>query len=186
MVRRRRAHRGRRRLEDQPGGRVQPARPLGRHRRAGHQDHLARPGSDQLANQTIQNNKVGEIVGTSFATPYVAGLAALIKERYPDLDAYQVMARIEKTAQQAAGKNGWNAQIGHGVVDPIAALTAVIPEEHGITPAPVVAAELDNLVPPPRKDPLPTRVALIGSAAGLALLGLTALVVFTAAASRKP
>jgi membrane-anchored mycosin MYCP len=144
------------------------------------------PASDQLANQTIQNNQVGPIVGTSFATPYVTGLAALIRERYPNLNAHQVMRRIEKTTQQTASKNGRNNQIGHGVVDPIAALTAVIPEEHGSTPAPVSPAKLDNLIPPPQKDPLPTRVALIGSATALGLLGLTALIVFTAAASRPP
>lgn len=144
------------------------------------------PASAQLANQTIQNGQAGPIVGTSFATPYVAGLAALIRQRYPNLNAYQVMTRIEKTTQQAAGKNGWNAQTGHGVIDPIAALTAVIPEEHGRTPAPVAAPKLDNLIPPTQKDPLPTRVALIGSAAALALLALTALTVFTASTARRP
>lgn len=143
------------------------------------------PASDQLANQTIQNNQVGPIVGTSFATPYVAGLAALVKQRYPSLNAYQVMARIKQTTQQAAGKNGRNNQIGHGVIDPIAALTAVIPEEQGITPAPTAAPKLDNLIPPPQKDPLPTRVALIGSATALALLALTALIVFTASTPRR-
>jgi len=144
------------------------------------------PASDQLANKTIQNNQLGSIVGTSFATPYVAGLAALIRERYPSLNAYQVMARIEKTTQQAAGKNGRNNAIGHGVVDPIAALTAVIPEEHGSKPPPVAAAKLDNLIPPPQKDPTPAKVALIGSAAALALLALTALITFTATTPRRP
>lgn len=143
------------------------------------------PASDGLANQTIRNNQRGLIQGTSFATPYVAGLAALIKERYPELTAREIMRRIEKTAQRPGGEGGRNDLAGFGMINPVAALTAVIPEEMGATPAKPGPGRLENLMPPPQKDPLPTRVALIGSGAGLGLLGITMFVVYTMQRSRR-
>lgn len=43
--------------------------------------------------------------GTSFASPMVAGLAALVRGRYPALDAEQVAAHIRRTADDISGKN---------------------------------------------------------------------------------
>ncbi|WP_406673237.1 S8 family serine peptidase [Nonomuraea sp. N2-4H] len=37
--------------------------------------------------------------GTSFAAPFVSGVAALVRARYPDLDHWQVKRRIEQTAE---------------------------------------------------------------------------------------
>lgn len=143
------------------------------------------PASDRLANQTIRNGQRGLIQGTSFATPYVAGLAALIRERYPNLNARQVMHRIEQTAQRPGGKGGRNDLSGFGMINGVAALTAVIPEEFGATPPRAGPGRLENLMPAPRKDPVPTRVALIGSGAGLGLLGVTMFVVYTVQRSRR-
>ena len=92
------------------------------------------PATGGLANQTIENGQRGFIQGTSFATPYVAGLAALIRERFPDLTAREVMYRIERTAQRPGGKGGRNDLAGYGMINPVAALTAVIPEEFGAAP----------------------------------------------------
>jgi membrane-anchored mycosin MYCP len=61
--------------------------------------------------------------GTSFAAPWVAGLAALVRERFPDLTARQVADRIIATARRPAG--GRDGLLGHGVIDPVSALTAV-------------------------------------------------------------
>ncbi|UVE96139.1 type VII secretion-associated serine protease mycosin [Dietzia sp. B32] len=63
------------------------------------------------------------ISGTSFAAPFVAGTAALIRQAHPGLTARQVIARIENTAIPAAG--GHDFAVGHGVVDPVAAVTGV-------------------------------------------------------------
>ena len=63
------------------------------------------------------------ISGTSFAAPFVAGTAALVRQAHPALTARQVIARIENTAIPAAG--GHDFAVGHGVVDPVAAVTGV-------------------------------------------------------------
>ncbi len=60
-------------------------------------------------------------VATSWATAEVSGLAALVFERYPDLTAAQVRTRIEATAR---GVTSAHALDGHGMVQPVAALTA--------------------------------------------------------------
>ncbi len=76
--------------------------------------------------------------GTSAAAPHVAGVAALILSKNPDLTQKQVADIIETTAQQnnlpytfnVSKPNGmWNNEVGYGLVDAYAALVA--------TPAPV-------------------------------------------------
>ncbi|HEY0808124.1 MAG TPA: type VII secretion-associated serine protease mycosin [Pseudonocardiaceae bacterium] len=132
------------------------------------------------------NNQPGLIQGTSFAAPYVAGVVALVRSRFPELTARQVMARIEATAQHPSGLGGRNNQIGYGIVNPVAALTAVIPGQNGVPalpdtriPAQVPLAEA--------KDWAPMRVALIGAAAAVALFGGTLFVVRTVRRrKRKP
>ena len=46
---------------------------------------------------TLPDNKYGNYSGTSMATPVVAGIAALIREYYPNLSAVQVKYAIEKS-----------------------------------------------------------------------------------------
>jgi membrane-anchored mycosin MYCP len=58
--------------------------------------------------------------GTSFATPFVAGVAALVRAYYPHLTAAQVVQRIKATADGAAGPG-----TGNGMVNPVQAITAV-------------------------------------------------------------
>ena len=61
-------------------------------------------------------------VGTSFAAAFVSGVVALVRSAHPRLTAAQVVARIEATAGGAAGPG-----TGHGLVDPVRAVTAVLP-----------------------------------------------------------
>jgi type VII secretion-associated serine protease mycosin len=68
--------------------------------------------------------------GTSFAAPYVAGVAALVLAYHPGLSPAQVVHRIETTADHPAATLP-DTQLGWGVVDPYAAVTAVLPDEAG-------------------------------------------------------
>lgn len=60
--------------------------------------------------------------GTSFAAPFVSGEVALVRSRYPNLSAQQVVRRITETADGPAG-----AGTGNGLVNPVQAVTAVLP-----------------------------------------------------------
>ncbi|MEU7753725.1 type VII secretion-associated serine protease mycosin [Micromonospora sp. NPDC049171] len=64
--------------------------------------------------------------GTSDSAAIVSGIAALIRSKYPDLDAANVINRIIRTARDA-GPAGRDPQFGFGRIDPVAALTADVP-----------------------------------------------------------
>jgi len=51
-------------------------------------------------------------------------VAALVRSAHPGLNAAQVVARIEATAHGSTGPG-----TGHGLVDPVRAVTAVLPAE---------------------------------------------------------
>ncbi len=59
--------------------------------------------------------------GTSGAAPLVSGVAALIRSKYPELSAGQVINRIVGTARDA-GAPGFDTIYGHGVLDVAAAV----------------------------------------------------------------
>lgn len=67
--------------------------------------------------------------GTSDATAYVSGAAALIRSKFPDLTAGQVANRLTKTAQfpSAASGTAPDAYYGYGIIRPYDALTKDIP-----------------------------------------------------------
>lgn len=64
--------------------------------------------------------------GTSGAAPIVSGVAALIRSKYPEMSAAQVINRIISTAVPK-GEGVPNAIYGYGVIDAAAALSADVP-----------------------------------------------------------
>jgi membrane-anchored mycosin MYCP len=62
--------------------------------------------------------------GTSGASPIVAGVAALVRSRYPDMDAANVINRIIRTASPVQGEVLPNAIYGYGYLNAVAAVTA--------------------------------------------------------------
>lgn len=128
------------------------------------------PGGTGLVNGTPQaDGQVAAVNGTSFATAYVSGLAALVRSRFPELSAAQVMERITRTAH--APGNGRDVRLGAGLIDPVAALTAVLPpvrQDHD----PGAGVAIAGPTPPAFISPWPRRIGLAGAASCLTLLAL--------------
>lgn len=111
------------------------------------------------------------ISGTSFAAAYVSGLAALLKQRFPELTPAQIMNRITATARHPGG--GVDNYVGAGVIDPVAALTWDVPAGPEKVPYKIKEIPPPVYIPPPDRGPI-TAVVIVG--VGLALaLGLGAL-----------
>lgn len=89
-------------------------------------------GTGQI-NELTTSSGVTTLQGTSFAAPYVAGLAALIQERFPGISPGNVIRRIEQTAEHPSAPSGRNEYVGYGMIDPTAALTDELPGENGIS-----------------------------------------------------
>ncbi|MBY8871468.1 type VII secretion-associated serine protease mycosin [Micromonospora sp. PLK6-60] len=85
---------------------------------------IAAPAVDIVS--TSIDGKYSKGTGTSSATAIVAGVAALIRSKYPNLSADEVAHRLTATAVDK-GPPGRDDQYGFGVVDPVAALTADVP-----------------------------------------------------------
>ncbi|RBO88875.1 membrane-anchored mycosin MYCP [Nocardia puris] len=134
------------------------------------------PRSDGTAKGVVdQRGSQGPISGTSFATPLVAGVAALVRARFPEMSAREVIKRIQATAHAPA--EGWNPYIGYGSVDPLGALTAEIPDElPPKQPTPAKSTQLAVPPPPVPPDNTARNVALIGTGAiaGALILGYLA------------
>lgn len=103
------------------------------------------------------------IAGTSFAAAYVSGLAALLRQRFPDLTPTQIMNRITATARHPGG--GVDDAVGAGVINAVAALTWDIPLGPASEPFNV------RRVPPPVITPGPDRRPIMFVALGI--LGLS-------------
>jgi subtilisin family serine protease len=105
---------------------------------------LAAPGIDILSlrarrtdvqlvagveNYVAGRNFVGEKAryyranGTSFAAPFVSGVAALLLSQSPNLDAISIKRMIVQSARDA-GTVGVNPETGYGILDAKAALAA--------------------------------------------------------------
>lgn len=115
-----------------------------------------------LSNAQLGQQGMVPLNGTSFAAPLVSGVVAMVRSRFPELTAGQVMDLIKRTAHTPG--EGPNPATGYGVVDPIAALT------HQLAPA-NSGRPSDAGTPisgPPQPDPGNVRARMI-------VFGVTAL-----------
>lgn len=139
---------------------------------------IAAPGSDVIGLSPRDDGLINAIdgpdnsllvpSGTSFSAAIVSGVAALVRAKYPQLSAYQVINRLERSAR--APSRGVDNQLGYGVVDPVAALTWDIPDGP-LKPPQQLSIPLNVPKPPPHRDMLPVWVAAGGLTAALLIGG---------------
>lgn len=99
-------------------------------------DHVMAPGVDILSTYPRQTYEFLE--GTSMATPFVAGLAALIKSANPHMSPKEIRERICQTAETQSD----DAQYGYGIID---AYKAISTDEYCEILEPFEAMVEDNL-----------------------------------------
>jgi Subtilase family len=90
---------------------------------------LAAPGDNIYSTVPTYDSSTGyELMsGTSMASPFVAGVAALVLQQHPTWTPAQVRSRLETTAEDI-GPAGFDPRDGYGEVDPAAAVGASAPE----------------------------------------------------------
>jgi len=114
---------------------------------------ICAPGVDIVAPEP--RNKYVEIDGTSPATAIVSGAAALVRAKFPQLSAPDVIHRLTATATDI-GKPGRDDECGFGLLNIVKALTADVPplNASGVpTPSPSAGATT------PAAGPTPSAVA---------------------------
>jgi type VII secretion-associated serine protease mycosin len=120
---------------------------------------LAAPAVDIMSLQARNIDPTGYTRGggTSDATAIIAGVAALIRAKYPELSAEDVINRMIATADDR-GTPGRDNEYGHGIINPLAALTADIPP---LNP-PTTNTPTNNATPPPASsNPRPIILATL-------------------------
>ncbi len=85
------------------------------------------PGNNMLSTSNIDPGDgygyyEGALSGTSFATPIVTGVAALVWSLHPDWTNSQVADQIKMTCRDI-GSTGWDQETGWGIVNAYRALT---------------------------------------------------------------
>ncbi len=136
---------------------------------------IVAPGDAVVGAAPRSGHVVGS--GTSYATPFVAATAALIRARWPELNRAEVVRRLLATADPSSGGQP-SLDYGYGVVNPMRALTEVLPAAGAVlvtSPTPVFRSGLDAT----DHVPGPTGMAL--TAAGILLLAAIVIAALAAA-----
>ena len=84
------------------------------------------PSNDMIA--AAPGNKYMIWSGSSASAPLVSGLAALIKSKYPNLSAAQIIQRITESADDT-GAAGRDPVYGFGIINPLMALDPSTPQD---------------------------------------------------------
>jgi type VII secretion-associated serine protease mycosin len=133
---------------------------------------IAAPGGQVIA--AARRTGLASYEGTSFAAPFVAATAALVRQAAPDLSAAQVAARMLATADPAPGGQH-SDEYGYGILNPYRAVTDQVAGGVARQAAPPVqrspAADLTGQAARKRGR----TVALVLAVAGIVLAGLVGL-----------
>lgn len=85
-------------------------------------DHVSVAAPGTKIYSTVMYGWYGEMSGTSMATPHVAGLAAMVRARFPRYTPDQIASAILDNALDL-GASGWDRYSGCGRIDSFSALS---------------------------------------------------------------
>lgn len=138
---------------------------------------IAAPGQNIVTTgaRTVHLTGFVSDTGTSPATAVVSGVAALIKAKYPTMDAGNIINRLIKTAADR-GAPGRDPVYGFGIVDAYAALTADVPTINE-NPLGVTTVKTQEAASGNQTNKQKTNAAAMVIATALALLPLTILAI---------
>ncbi|TDB82139.1 type VII secretion-associated serine protease mycosin [Micromonospora sp. KC721] len=147
---------------------------------------LVAPGSDVLMAAPGQGHHRAE--GTSYAAPFVAATAALVRQYRPDLSAAQVAQRILDTADPAPGDSRGD-EYGAGVLNPYRAVTDTGPGS-AVTPGGPSALPADQpdpalLAQQARRAAARERALLVAGFTGAAVAAAVLLALVLPRAARR-
>jgi type VII secretion-associated serine protease mycosin len=159
----------------------------------GASDRAAEPAKLAVSSKAVQicapgvgiegaypNNSYVSGNGSSAATAIVSGAAALIRAKFPDLSAQEVIHRLTATATDN-GQPGRDDKCGYGELNIVKALTANVPPlaTASSTPPPSSTAPTASAPKPGHKASSSSTPIIIGGLVAAALIGgLAAVLVF--------
>jgi type VII secretion-associated serine protease mycosin len=111
------------------------------------QVQICAPGVEIEGAKPPDRYSIGE--GTSDSTAIVSGAAALVRSKFPQLSAQEVIHRLTATATDI-GKPGRDDECGFGVLNIVKALTAVVPP---------LESSAAPITPPSQRPPTTTAAA---------------------------
>lgn len=127
------------------------------------------PNGPSLTNEVLTKQGWSQVNGTSFAAPFVSGLVALIRSRFPELNARQVIDLVKRTAHTPGV--GPNMATGYGVIDPTAALTNWLPPPNQV-PNPQAESPIAGRPHPPPASRKARTIVFCVTAGALALMAV--------------
>jgi subtilisin family serine protease len=119
--------------------------------------------------------------GTSNSAAIIAGVAALVRSKFPQLSAREVVHRMTATATDK-GRPGRDEEYGYGIVNPVAALTADVPP---LSTSPPAGSPTAGALPPKPAGNQSSSIGWIVGALLLAAAGVGAAIAVRRAARRS-
>lgn len=126
-----------------------------------------------VRNTTIGTSYVSKS-GTSMASPFVSGLAALVKSEHPEWGPLRIASQIRASARDNSGDNlaSLSSKLGNGVIDAHKAVTTDLP---GLTITDYAFGEGENQPQIGSNNPLKITITNYGKAVSNISLNLEAL-----------
>lgn len=153
--------------------------------RTGPQVDLVAPGVDITSPYRDSSGGYFTGFGTSQSTAIVSGAAALVRAKFPNLSAAEVIHRLTASAIDK-GPPGRDDQYGYGVVNIVGALTADVPAlQSSAAPAPAAGGDANPPIAGAETEQAAGVSPLVWAGGGVALALVIGLVIAVVTLSRR-